>query len=543
VIRSVAWVVLVVAVFLATTAFRFLNLKNGFPDDHYVHLAGGWQMTFGEWPTRDFVDPGLPAMFAASAAAQWLLGDTLYSEVVLVAVAFAAAAAFTMLAVRQLTGSMLLALLAAIAEVAIVPRTYGYPKLLLYAVGFWLMIRYAVRPTIARAATMAAVVVIAFLFRHDHGLFLGIGGLLVAALSTKERSVRAVLRSSCIFAALVAVFLLPYVIFIEAYMGLGLYIRTGIEFSRAEAARQGHVWPSLFGENRLQAALLYECYLIPLIALTVVALDRRREVIAQIVPIAVVALMVDFGFIREPLGTRLPDAIVPLVVLGAWLIGRAWAPGRPVQKDRPYVQKDRPYEVRRLIAIPVSLAAIVVVGASIVRAGSTVEELDRAALFAPLGTIPGRFGERAEQYRTRFEDYLIPSGEVLRLVPFFNYLDRCTTRAHRLLNVGFAVEVPYFARRAFAGGISYFAGYPAIPELDERVLRKMRSEVVPFVLVASEFASEFAVRFPLTERYVRVRYTPLLDVKIRDDLTMHILVDPNLPSRGRDQATGYPCFV
>ena len=326
-IRSVAWVVLVVAVFLATTAFRFLNLKNGFPDDHYVHLAGGWQMTFGEWPTRDFVDPGLPAMFAASAAAQWLLGETLYSEVVLVAVAFAAAAAFTMLAVRQLTGSMILALLAAIAEVAIVPRTYGYPKLLLYAVGFWLMTRYAVRPTIARAATMAAVVVIAFLFRHDHGLFLGIGGLLVAALSTKERSVHAVLRSSGIFAALVAVCLLPYVIFIEAYMGLGLYIRTGIEFSRAEAARQGHVWPSLFGENRLQAALLYECYLIPLIALTVVALDRRREVIAQIVPIAVVALMVDFGFIREPLGTRLPDAIVPLVVLGAWLIGRAWAPG------------------------------------------------------------------------------------------------------------------------------------------------------------------------------------------------------------------------
>ena len=190
-----------------------------------------------------------------------------------------------------------------------------------------------------------------------------------------------------------------------------------------------------------------------------------------------------------------------------------------------------------------SVAAIVVVGASIVRAGSTVEELDRAALFAPLGTIPGRFGERAEQYRTRFEDYLIPSGEVLRLVPFFNYLDRCTTRAHRLLNVGFAVEVPYFARRAFAGGISYFAGYPAIPELDERVLRKMRSEVVPFVLVASEFASEFPVRFPLTERYVRVRYTPLLDVKIRDDLTMHILVDPNLPSRGRDQETGYPCFA
>ena len=540
-IRSVTWVALLVVVFSATTAFRFLNLKNGFPDDHYVHLAGGWQMTFGEWPTRDFVDPGLPAMFAASAAAQWLFGDTLYSEVVLVSGAFGAAAVFTMLAVRQLTGSMILALLAAIAEVAIVPRTYGYPKLLLYAVGFWLMARYAVRPTIARAAAMAAMVVIAFLFRHDHGLFLGAGGVLVAALSTPDRSARVVLRSVGVFDALVAVFLLPYLIFIEAYMGIGLYIRTGIEFSRAEAARQGHVWPSLFGENRLQAALLYECYLVPLIAIAVVAWDRRQEVVAQIVPIAVVALMVNYGFIREPLGTRLPDAIVPLVVLGAWLIGRAWASGRPVQKDLPYARG--PYTASRLLAIATSVVAFIVVGASIVRAGSTIEELDRAALFARLDTIPGRFGERANQYKTRFDDYLIPSGEVLRLMPFFHYLDRCTSRAHRLLNVGFAVEVPYFARRAFAGGISYFAGYPAIPELDQRVLTKMRTEVVPFALIASEFAKEFPVRFPLTERYVRVRYTPLLDVKIRDDLTMQILIDPNLPSRGRDQETGYPCFV
>ena len=540
-IRSVAWVVLLVVVFSATTAFRFLNLKNGFPDDHYVHLAGGWQMTFGEWPTRDFVDPGLPAMFAASAAAQWLFGDTLYSEVVLVAVAFGAAAAFTMLAVRQLTGSMILALLAAIAEVAIVPRTYGYPKLLLYAVGFWLMARYAARPTIVRAATMAAMVVLAFLFRHDHGLFLGTGGVLVAALSTPERNARVVLRSVGVFVALVAVFLLPYLVFIEIYMGIGLYMRTGIEFSRAEAARQGHVWPSLFGENRMQVALLYEFYLIPLIALAVVAWGRQREAIAQIVPIAVVGLMVNYGFIREPLGTRLPDAIVPLVVLGAWLIGRAWAPGRPVQKDQPHAA--RPYTAYRLIAMAASIVAFVVVGASIVRAGSTIEELDRAALFARWDTIPGRFGERADQYKTRFDDYLIPSGEVFRLVPFFNYLDRCTTREHRLLNVGFAVEVPYFARRAFAGGISYFAGYPAVPELDQRVLTKMRSEVVPFVLIASEFAKEFPVRFPLTERYVRVRYTPLLDVKIRDDLTMQILIDPNLPSRGRDQETGYPCFV
>jgi hypothetical protein len=520
------WAVLVVLVFLATTAFRFLNLKNGFPDDHYVHLAGAWQMTFGEWPSRDFVDPGLPLMFALSAIAQRLLGDSLYSEIVLVALAFGAAAVFTMLAVRQLTGSIALAVLAAVGEVAIVPRTYGYPKMLLYAIGLWLIARYASRPTMPRAVAMAALVVVAFLFRHDHGLFLGAGGVLVAALSTREPGLHASLRSAAVFASLVVAFLLPYLIFVEASIGLRLYLQTGIEFSRAEAARQGHVWPSLFGENRLQAAFFWECYLVPIAALAVALNDRRRDVLAQIVPIAVVALMVDFGFMREPLGTRLPDAIVPLVVLGAWLIAQAWQPHR-----------------FRLVTAPVAAAALAIVGLSIVRVGNTVEELDRAALLAPWDTIPGRFGERAQQYRNRFDDYLVPGAEVSRLVPFFAYLDRCTTRAHRLLNVGFAVEIPYFARRAFAGGISYFGGYPAIAELDERVLAKMRSETIPFVLTASEFAGEFAVRFPLTERFVRLRYMPLVDISIRDDLTIHILVDATLPPRGRDAATGYPCFV
>src|SRR5678816_3495017 len=35
---------------------------------------------------------------------------------------------------------------------------------------------------------MAAVVVIAFLFRHDHGLFLGVGGLLVALVSSERNA-------------------------------------------------------------------------------------------------------------------------------------------------------------------------------------------------------------------------------------------------------------------------------------------------------------------------------------------------------------------
>ena len=58
----------------------------------------------------------------------------------------ASRAAFTAAAVRQLTGSMTLAILAALFEIAVFPRTYSYPKIVAYAFEFWLYGRYLARP-------------------------------------------------------------------------------------------------------------------------------------------------------------------------------------------------------------------------------------------------------------------------------------------------------------------------------------------------------------------------------------------------------------
>src|SRR5688572_12210902 len=125
--------------FAGTALFRFLALVRGFSNDHFLHLAAAQQILLGEWPTRDFIDPGLPLTYVVSAGAQWLLGRTLLAEGLLVACAFGLAAVLTAAAARELTGSRVLALGAAILEVAIVPRTYGYPKILAYAAGFYLL--------------------------------------------------------------------------------------------------------------------------------------------------------------------------------------------------------------------------------------------------------------------------------------------------------------------------------------------------------------------------------------------------------------------
>ena len=47
---------------LLTAAWRVLTFS-GFQNDHYVHLARAQQVILGELPIRDFVDPGMPAMY------------------------------------------------------------------------------------------------------------------------------------------------------------------------------------------------------------------------------------------------------------------------------------------------------------------------------------------------------------------------------------------------------------------------------------------------------------------------------------------------
>jgi len=91
-------------VFVLVVSLRFLSLT-GFPDDHYVHLAGAQQMLHGEWPSRDFVDLGAPLTYAVSAAAQAVFGERQLTEALLMAAAFGLGAVLTLRAGVALTRS------------------------------------------------------------------------------------------------------------------------------------------------------------------------------------------------------------------------------------------------------------------------------------------------------------------------------------------------------------------------------------------------------------------------------------------------------
>jgi hypothetical protein len=275
--------------------------------------------------------------------------------------------------------------------------------------------------------------------------------------------------------------------------------------------------------------MVYELYAIPVIALLVLAVTRARAdwktMVAWVAPVAVVALLVDFSFIRDPLNTRLADAIVPAVVVGSWLLWRAFA--------RSGV---RPF------AAPLALAFVALLGASVLTVGSTWEEIDRAGLLGHRQDIPKRFGERTSDLTSRFVDYQMPTQGSRLLVPFFRYVDRCTRPDDRLLVGGFMVELPFYAQRLFAAGQEYFGSYFGSEANERFALDRLQRQRVPFAVLPSDYEEEFDNSFALVAPWVHAHFAPLSDVQVDEEQTIHILVNRDLPAAARDPETGWPCF-
>jgi hypothetical protein len=528
---SAAYVLALTALFLFTALFRFLQLKDGFPNDHFLYIAGGQQILNGDWPTRDFLDQGLPLMFFASALAQRILGAPLFAEAALMCGAYALAAVLTAAAVRELTGSRVLALLAAAVEVAIVTRTYGYPKVLVYAAGFFLLQRYVIRPTLGRLFALSAAIVVAFLFRHDHGIYLGIGGVLATWLADIPGRGRGGVRRAATLGGLCVLLTTPYLVYVQVFGGIWPYLQTGLEFRAGEIARQPHVWPSLFGDRPHHAALVYEYWAIPLTAALILFMSRRRAhantIIARVAPLIVVALLVNWTFIRDPLITRLQDAIAPAVTLGPWLVAIAWRSRHP------------------LIWRPIAALLVVVVARSVMGVGPTIEQLDRAGLLVTWRRIPEFAAEVSTALHERHAERQLPSRAAHALMPFYTYVDRCTTRDHRLLVGGFAPEVPVFTQRAFAGGqLGFVQGYYGGETYQRLVLQRLHRQVVPFVVLPGAAAiNQFDTAFPLLAHYVRIRYAPLVTLGDDASTAVQVLFDSELPVAARDPETGWPCEV
>jgi hypothetical protein len=228
---------------LATIAYRYLSFTD-FANDHFVHLSVAQQIAMGDLPVRDFVERGLPLMPLISAAGQVLLGEGLRSELWVVAFAYGIAAALTYVVSLQLSGSVTVAALGALLPVAVYPVSYSYPKLLAPALGFAAACWYCAKPDTPRAVLIAVAVAVAFLLRHDLGVFLGAS--VVAMMFAYHGASRQMFISAARVAAIAVLIVAPYLVWVQVFEGLVTYVREGIDFSQREAQRANWWTPPPF---------------------------------------------------------------------------------------------------------------------------------------------------------------------------------------------------------------------------------------------------------------------------------------------------------
>ena len=119
--------------FLVVSVFRGASLR--FVNDHFTHLSRARQMLLGEWPLRDFFDPGQFLHYGLSAVVLALWGDSLFGEAILTVGFLALGASLIFGASYTLARSTRVAIAMTILSVIALPRLYNYPKVVLYQIG------------------------------------------------------------------------------------------------------------------------------------------------------------------------------------------------------------------------------------------------------------------------------------------------------------------------------------------------------------------------------------------------------------------------
>lgn len=510
-------------------SLRFLSLT-GFPDDHYVHLAGAQQMLHGEWPSRDFVDLGAPLTYAISAAAQRIFGERQLTEALLMACAFGLGAVLTLRAGMALTGSVILGVAAALLELLVYPRTYSYPKMVLYAGAAVAFLWYSRRPSLARIVCLAALAACAALVRHDHGLYIGIASVVAVALSPIPSDRYRGALSVAILAAAVFVFMLPYFAYLQTVDGIIAHLQRGAAFAALEVPRQRL---TMVGLPVYDAWLLAAVWMAPIVALAVllVLLIRRHEgawmIARRVLPIVALAIVTNAGLIRDRLDVRLPDAIVAPALLMVWLVCQAWRmPLRPVGIAA---------RAGATVALLLTMRYAAVMG-------SVEEQLDRANVLAGLDRVPERLVSLVRDMDRPWAGRLVPSAVAGELRPFFDYVPRCIPPDQRLLVAAWVPEIAVLSQRAFAGGqIWFMPGALKTPADHALVMRRLEHQVIPVAVFRRPAYDDIALEFPELDAYIKEHFTEVAQWSLGGGDEVHLLMAAK-QATGTDTKTGWPCF-
>jgi hypothetical protein len=570
--RTLLVAVAMTAVFLFNWILRYNEPEGSFgglTDDHLFYLLQSWQMLFGEFPDRDYNDIGAPLTFATSAALQVLLGRSVWSEYVFCVTALSVGAALTCALAARATGSILLGVLAALFEIALRPRLYNYPKIIVYALGIALLWHWISEPRPRRTWLLAAVTAFGFLMRHDHGVYIA-GAFGIALLAMNELSWRERVRHGLTYGIATIILLTPYLTHLQINGGVVRHFAMAYGWSARDYRRAPLVVPvpSLAplsatadsdeppGEwwERPPFAALGDLYytwwmywlmvLLPPFVLLLLIADRStgpprwRGERAKMLAIAGLTIVLDARLLRGNLAGRFADVSVPMAILVVWALATVF---RLATSWRP--AGDRALAIRGARALALVSAMGVVLFTAGVLAKSTGELVKSSSLLEGIAAM-----ERDARVVTRLVSHTWPldswTNDTTGQIGLAKYLQACTAPTDRVLIGPFVPPVLALAQRGFAGGrIDLRGGFFDSPAEQQLTIERMRRQSVPIVIGPPRSGLElFTSEFPVIAEYLRREYRAAAEADLGGDLTFSLLVHRHARATGTYEPLQLPCF-
>ncbi len=200
------------------------------------HLALGKATAFlkGDSWLDGFVDMGDPLFWFMSAMAQKIVGYRVIGEIVLAITLTTVALTLSYDMAWEASRSRFIAfvLLLVVVVLMMENKIYSYPKVFVYPLGGWLTWRYIEKQTFLRMFGLAVAVAVAFGFRHDHGLYVGLGASIAILIAHWHDGYRRMAYSVGRFVGVGIIVFLPFFVVVQINEGIVAYFTERIDFAR-----------------------------------------------------------------------------------------------------------------------------------------------------------------------------------------------------------------------------------------------------------------------------------------------------------------------
>jgi hypothetical protein len=372
-----------------------------------------------------------------------------------------------------------------------------------------------------------------------------------------------------VFCGVVTVALLsPYLLFIQANGGVGFYLEEASAWAARERERTPVVWPGLFDypdgisdearegwigsravavvRDNSTAFWYYLEIALPLLALVVVAVSRdafRPEwgrAAPKVAVVAILGVILNAGFLRSPLNSRLADPSVPHAIVIAWLLVAV-----PRMLRRPDLWKPAVQRWRQPIAALVVVAALLL-GSVIVATESRNFErnLEVAGLTEGPRTALRQAGHVADTVRRDWElATWVDREDRPDLLTLAMYLNACTPAESRVFVQPYIPAVLALARRGFAGGHADLRPGFFTSEASQRLtLERLRRQDVPVALLETgDSLRNFRDSFPLITAYLDEQYQVAATHVFDERFGITLLLKRDVRPTHSFAALGWPC--